>query len=152
MDFRTQKIKRLKVIFCSLLGLLAAGILANKYFGTREVFWVTWKDVKTGENRESCDRSILSGDSLDGIGYTMFLDEESNWSGRIVQREIFVHGPNHNLLYTTKGPMAPSGRPHGEWVTIHCARDASGDFPPSKYQWYWYGEEISEAKWHELIR
>jgi hypothetical protein len=43
------------------------------------------------------------------------------------------------------GPLAPSGKPHGEWTVILWKPQ---DY--STFLWYWYGDQISEGEWHRL--
>ncbi len=44
----------------------------------------------------------------------------------------------------TRGPIAGTGRKHGKWTFYN--RKSSHLF----YQFYWYGDEVSEGEWHRL--
>ena len=48
----------------------------------------------------------------------------------------------HTDDYSTRGPTAESGSPHGMWVTTY------NDRLESQKDWYFYGEKVTEAEWH----
>jgi hypothetical protein len=48
------------------------------------------------------------------------------------------------LGFNTSGPLSASGKRHGKWFT----QSESG----YSYSWYWFGEGVSEGRWHELNR
>jgi len=50
--------------------------------------------------------------------------------------------------YTSKGHMTEAGSQHGKWEWHSWDWDAKPFTSDMGYDFYWYGEKISEATWH----
>jgi len=75
-----------------------------------------------------------------------FTDTYSRWGGNLVYRDldIFENEARQGLpVFSEEGPMAGTGRPHGEWKVMIWKPDLR-----SETQFYWYGEEIDEGEWY----
>ncbi len=59
----------------------------------------------------------------------------------LVYREVF----NLSGGGSACGPIAGSGKLHGEW-TYYGVFHTSGNI--IEHRWYWYGKEITEGEWH----
>lgn len=81
---------------------------------------------------------------------TEYSDTYTRWSHRHVHRDVSVwDGPEPPAttlgehMWDARGPMAGTGKMHGEWTyTTWCP-----DFE-RKTRFFWYGDEISEGEWH----
>lgn len=49
-----------------------------------------------------------------------------------------------NSAGSYSGPLTETGSRHGEWFFCDWVNDKG------ERVWYWYGEEVSEGRWHEL--
>ncbi|HZZ28448.1 MAG TPA: hypothetical protein VFE46_10645 [Pirellulales bacterium] len=81
---------------------------------------------------------------------TDYADTYKHWSGDFIYRRTshFHKGDstflNESYFWSSEGPMAGTGKPHGHWIT-----EKLGDNTPyHKDEFYWYGEEISEGQWY----
>ena len=85
---------------------------------------------------------------------TLFLDWYSRWSGALTYRTIFPERTTDGVwIVSMEGPMAGEGGPvpHGMWTTHTEYRKPKFDFK-TEYEWFFYGEKVSQAEWHERSR
>lgn len=77
-----------------------------------------------------------------------FTDTRNCWSNALVFRDITIYESDDQMpdgktrSLTTSGPMAGTGKPHGEWSVVYW-----GPFR-SETKFFWFGEEVSEGEWH----
>lgn len=92
-------------------------------------------------------------DTYEEIDRTKFSDGRSRLtvtthrrSGRPIKEFIQVERGDGQTDFFLGGPLSESGKWHGKWTYT--------SFDPfySESSWYWYGEEVSEGRWHELNR
>ena len=69
---------------------------------------------------------------------TLYVIKKNFWNTPLKMRIIFDGGDSLH------GPMSDSGKWHGKWTELNSDR--------LTYHWYWYGEEVTEGRWHELNR
>ena len=83
------------------------------------------------------------------IQATRYRDTYTRWSHRHIRRKLQSYksansiGAFESLEYTEEGPIAGTGKPHGEWETV--VWNPSFDV---QHTFYWYGESVSEGEWH----
>lgn len=77
-------------------------------------------------------RSVRSKESDDDRVITEYSNLWGWNTNRVISgRDLFAHGPT-----------TASGKRHGHWVYLRGR---------AYYElWYWYGDEVSEGRWHEL--
>ena len=92
-------------------------------------------------------------------GSTRYSDTRQRWSGRLRARHFAVYDSPEALqssdgvlfsevraMYWGHGPMAGTGKPHGQW---ECGTPGPSRFESNvRTVFYWYGEAISEGEWH----
>lgn len=82
-------------------------------------------------------------------GFNRYRDTFTRWGDRIIYRDIdFCDSPEDAAKFfsispSACGPMAGTGKPHGQWRYDYGSPDWR-----SETKFYWYGEEISEGEWH----
>lgn len=85
-------------------------------------------------------------------GDTQYYDKFILWGNHLIYRSMYSHDPNNHYAipsWSMEGPM--SSRPntddypkmHGMWENNIWGSDGF----LHRYEWYWYGEEISEHEW-----
>ena len=78
-----------------------------------------------------------------------YHDTRHRWSDRLLARAYseYKTSDHIHLVYYASGPMAGTGKQHGEWT--HELYDDSRILPiDTETAFYWYGEEVSEGEWH----
>ena len=73
----------------------------------------------------------------DKIGSHM-VTYKSRWTGKPYYRM------GETSEVSVEGPVTESGKLHGEWkgINLKSGREIR--------EWYWYGEGITEGRWHQL--
>jgi len=89
--------------------------------------WLFWGLVIPREERERLD---------DG---TLIITSYRRIAPRPTEQWIIF--PDGGYL---TGPLSKSGSRHGQW-----SQSTSGN---NRRIWYWYGDRVSEGRWHELNR
>lgn len=77
--------------------------------------------------------------------YASFTDTYDDRRPSSYHREAVVYADKETLYIT--GTLTTTGMKHGEWRT-EWVTSAEREKPRPKYEWYWYGEQISEGEWH----
>lgn len=75
-------------------------------------------------------------------GDRLYVIKKNLWDTPLEEWVIYDDG---DFLH---GPLTESRKWHGKWTQYVGPKNDSSVF----YHWYWYGEEITEGKWHELNR
>jgi phage FluMu protein Com len=84
---------------------------------------------------------------------TNYTDTYQRWSRQHLSREFAIRRPPEDpapssfdwWTFRGHGPMAGTGKPHGQWEY----ETNLGNFRTDRtIQFYWYGEEITEGEWH----
>jgi hypothetical protein len=91
-------------------------------------------------------------------GTIEYSDKYNRWSRQHVYRSMLCceseekARDNPWLLdaqWIAEGPIAGIGKPHGKWeyTTYFWGREPA-QLPRTEFQFYWYGEQVSEGEWH----
>ena len=108
----------------SLAIAIATGIVAA-------ILWAQWDYyIKDWETR------IESDD-----GRARYADYTYRGQSQPFYRSMLVWWDTGGYVHS-EGGFSESGKQHGEWQSY-----SSKDFKP-EYEWYWFGEPISEGEWH----
>jgi len=108
-------------------------------------YTTVWERVRNpaGGNWVEVTHLILMADPLWDTERVTYRDTYTRWRKRLVYRRVSFHAPKGSTLDdSAEGPLAGSGKQHGEWnfVYWHPFR--------AERRWYWYGDEITEGEWH----
>ncbi|MBR9800254.1 hypothetical protein GYB59_00510 [bacterium] len=106
----------------------AAGFVMLIFWGSRDTYTVSW-----ARNRAA------------------YTDKINRWTGRIAWREVVSYQTETGAITRNfqeiqsihSGPMSGHDSPHGAWhyLYVHPSVD-------SGYQFYWYGDQVSEGEWN----
>lgn len=141
------------VVCCLSATMITGSCTARKLWGTYEQRWTTvWdpekykyvertKPLRMG--REECDQRLNE-----------YVDIRRRWDDRIVHRTVTSYRDGSfeswlNPSEVMEGPMTPTNKPHGCWETWTYQNTSPFGLIEHRYQFYWYGEPISEGEWHE---
>jgi len=136
-------------IACSFLVLV---LYARADYYTTE--WAKLTDPKTGKTWQVQRYPLheMLGKELRCGG---FEDTYRRWGRVHIYRSYSSYEPGEypeGNGFRTKGPMSPSGKPHGEWEWYSCDQKRLGQDEFDRYKsgrtWYWYGDKITEGEWH----
>lgn len=152
MKWPESKKQLLKIgLPCSTAAVIF-GIFLYKWLGTYSEFWITYYDPQTQKNIQTHDTLEIYSERHKNLAFTEFKDDRRNWDGSLVYRTVWKYGKDHTVSSWSHGPMTATNKLHGEWKTVFFDHLDANDLYPDKKQWFWYGDEVSEGKWHELNR
>ena len=73
---------------------------------------------------------------------TEYLDTYTVFGRKHIHRKLWMYDDDNKLIFSSSGPMSETGKPHGKWEMLHF------DLNKLEYEYYWYGEVVSEGEWH----
>jgi len=80
------------------------------------------------------------GEEKNGVELN-YYDYRWRSTGKLFYRDFWSR--NDDGSYHAEGGFSDSGKQHGPWKSF-----SSDDYSKTDYEWYWYGEPISEGEWH----
>lgn len=72
----------------------------------------------------------------------LYVDTYRIATGDQTHRTMYFYDDAGQPQFETEGPMTASGKPHGHWTTLHYRLGTTS------HDWFYYGEEVSEAEFH----
>lgn len=78
-------------------------------------------------------------------GSAKLTDTYRRLGNRPIHRLIYFYDSSEEspLVPSAEGPLAGTGKPHGQWRYTTWEPEFS-----VRSKFYWYGEEVSEGEWH----
>lgn len=88
--------------------------------------------------------------SQDGKSHTTEWYNRATWRPfyEVFRNDVTLPVEDRTHVYETRGAISPeTGNRHGKWEVYRSWRS-----PRTTTEYYWYGQKVSEGRWHELNR